>query len=479
MKYFTLRGPIPGLSPHYFFGNTIQSGLVLKDLSLHEVYRTFKSRFGDVFQFWLGPWRVIVVSNIIDVQHIYTHRNIYEQGDILVEQFKLFLYDALICLKGAKFKRHASLTIPLFRRNKIIPNFDLIIDCTDKLLSQWRSAPSNHIHLDIGQQCRNLLLLIFGFLAFDYDLKTFDNSDHNELTRALKDFLESIYPVFFLPKVVSIIYLRLSRRYQRARTVIQQYVYRIIDHELIDCSETIAERKRTSLIASLVSALQNDEKTEMIKSEEEKKGLNRSEVLHEVLFFLLAGYETTSTALTWFIHLASKHPRVQQKIKAELLENNCKEDLSLEHLDSLGYLDCVITEVLRFCPPGDSSARTLTMDDRLPESGTQLYAGDEVLVPFMNLARDPRYWSIDPELFYPERFLGEDKNHQSYALLPFGGGHRQCIGQDLARFELKVIIARLMQHVTFGDGGPEVNAGGFVQTVTIMPKHVGVTVQFD
>ncbi|CAF4025838.1 unnamed protein product, partial [Adineta steineri] len=49
----------------------------------------------------------------------------------------------------------------------------------------------------------------------------------------------------------------------------------------------------------------------------------------------------------------------------------------------------------------------------------------------------------------------------------------------LARFELKVIIARLMQHVTFGDGGPEVNAGGFVQTVTIMPKHVGVTVQFD
>ncbi|CAF0803043.1 unnamed protein product [Adineta steineri] len=394
MKYFTLRGPIPGLSPHYFFGNTIQSGLVLKDLSLHEVYRTFKSRFGDVFQFWFGSARVIVVS--------------------------------------AKFKRHASLTIPLFRRNKIIPNFDLIIDCTNKLLSQWRSIPSNHIHLHIPQQCRNLLLLIFGFLAFDYDLKTFSNTDNNELTQALTDFLESIYPVFFLPKVVAIIYLRLSRRYQRARTIIQQHVYRIIDHELVDCSETISERKRTSLIASLVSALQNNEKTEMTKSEEEKKGLSRSEVLDEVLFFLIAGYETTSTALSWFIHLAT-----------------------------------------------DGSARSLTIDDRLPESGTQLYAGDEVIIPFMNLARDPRYWSVDPELFYPERFLGEDKNHQFYALLPFGSGHRQCIGQDLARFDLKVIIARLMQHVTFGDGGPEVNAGGFVQTVTIMPKHVGVTVQFE
>ncbi|CAF0737712.1 unnamed protein product [Adineta steineri] len=441
MKYFTLRGPIPGLSPHFFFGNTIQSGLISKAFSFHEVYGKFKSRFGDVFQFWLGPWRVIVVS--------------------------------------AKFKRHASLTIPLLRRNKIIPNFDLIIDCTDKLLSQWRTVPSNHIHLDIPQQCRNLLLLIFGFLAFDYDLKTLDNTDNNELAQAVKDFMESIYPVFFLPKFAAFIYLRLSRRYQRARTIIQQYVYRIIDHELIDCSETIAERKRTSLIASLTSALQDDEKTEMAKSEEEKKGLNRSEVLHEVLFFLLAGYETTSTALTWFIHLASKHPRVQQKIKAELLENNCKEDLSVEHLDSLVYLDCVIKEVLRFCPPVNGSARTLTMDDRLPESGTQLYAGDEVLIPFMNLARDPRYWSIDPELFYPERFLDEDKNHQSYALIPFGGGHRQCIGQDLARFELKIIIARLMQHVTFGDGGPEVNAGGHLQTATILPKHIGVTIQFE
>ncbi|CAF4324752.1 unnamed protein product, partial [Adineta steineri] len=166
-------------------------------------------------------------------------------------------------------------------------------------------------------------------------------------------------------------------------------------------------------------------------------------------------------------------------IKAELLENNCKEDFSVEHLDSLVYLDCVIKEVLRFCPPVNGSARTLTMDDRLPESGTQLYAGDAVLIPFMNLARDPRYWFIDPELFYPERFLGEDKNHQSHALIPFGGGHRQCIGQDLARFELKVTIARLMQHVTFGDGGPEVNAGGHLQTATILPKHIGVTIQFE
>jgi cytochrome P450 len=74
--------------------------------------------------------------------------------------------------------------------------------------------------------------------------------------------------------------------------------------------------------------------------------------------------------------------------------------------------------------------------------------------------------------------MGEDKNHHSYALIPFGSGHRQCIGQDLARFELKVIAARLMQQVTFGDGGSEVNAGGHLTRLTIMPKYVGVTIEF-
>jgi cytochrome P450 len=180
--------------------------------------------------------------------------------------------DFVLLFVGSKFKRHASLTIPLFRRNKITPNYDLIMDCTDKLLVKWRSDPPNHVHLDIVQQCRNLLLVIFGFLAFDYDLGTLNNNDNNELTQALKDFLDTIYPVFFLPKLVSIIYLKLNPRYRRARTIIQQYVYRMIDHELAEYSETIAERKRTSLIASLVSALQKDEKTEMVKSEEEKTG---------------------------------------------------------------------------------------------------------------------------------------------------------------------------------------------------------------
>ncbi|CAF1007373.1 unnamed protein product [Rotaria sordida] len=103
---------------------------------------------------------------------------------------------------------------------------------------------------------------------------------------------------------------------------------------------------------------------------------------------------------------------------------------------------------------------------------------DSVLVSFYNLAHDARYWSIDRERFAPERFLGEDKNPHPYVFIPFGSGHRQCIEQDLVRFELKVIIARMLQQVTFGDGGPKVNSGGHVIGPTITPKYVGVTIEF-
>ncbi len=197
-----------------------------------------------------------------------------------------------------------------------------------------------------------------------------------------------------------------------------------------------------------------------------------------MLLFLVSGSETTGTVLAWFIYFISKYPRIQTKLKAELGDNKFNR-MTVEQIESLTYLDCVLREVLRYIPIVVGTTRTLTTDDRLPGSNVQLHKGDEVFIPFNTLSRDKRYWKIDPDLFYPERFQGEDKDHHLYASIPFGGGHRQCIGQDLARFELKTIVVRLMQHVTFGDGGEKVNAGGYVQKMTVIPKHIGVTITFD
>ncbi|CAF1364170.1 unnamed protein product [Adineta steineri] len=150
-KYFTLRDHILGLSPHFLFGNVIQSGFVY-GRSRAQIFKEYKQRYGDIFQFFFGPIRLIVVSNITDIQHIFTHRNIYEQGYLFTEQFSVLFPSGFITLTGSKHKRHAAIAMPLFRRARIIDNFDLIVDCTDKLLSNWRISSSQHIHCDIVAQ---------------------------------------------------------------------------------------------------------------------------------------------------------------------------------------------------------------------------------------------------------------------------------------------------------------------------------------
>jgi hypothetical protein len=78
-KYFTLHGPIPGLSPEFLFGNMHQTGIISRNESIPNVNLKLKEKFGDIYQFWMGPSRFIAVCNADDVEHIFSHRNIYDQ----------------------------------------------------------------------------------------------------------------------------------------------------------------------------------------------------------------------------------------------------------------------------------------------------------------------------------------------------------------------------------------------------------------
>jgi cytochrome P450 len=111
----------------------------------------------------------------------------------------------LINTIGATYKRHASITVPLFRRARVISNLPLIIDCTDKLLARWRADMIPRVHVDISEQCHELLLAVFGLIAFDYDLETLDGeigAGQNELTLALHDFLSTFQMTLQLPNLL-------------------------------------------------------------------------------------------------------------------------------------------------------------------------------------------------------------------------------------------------------------------------------------
>ncbi|CAF4545445.1 unnamed protein product, partial [Rotaria sp. Silwood2] len=273
LKYFTLRGPIPGLSPHFIFGNLIQSGLLLGKRSASDVCISFKERFGDTYQYWLGFMRFIAVHDIDDVQYVLTHRNIYDQGQVsLITLVITNIYSFL--LLGFKFKRHGALTMPLFRRSKIISNINTVVDGTDKLLDRWRARPHDQVNTDVVEQCQNLLLEIFGLIAFDYNLETVDSkysSNNNELTKALLDMMSTFKMALYAPSFVSIIYMKLNTRFQRARATVERHFNKMIEQELAESPDSRAQRKKTSLIASLVNSLQPDEKAEAKKKEEDKR----------------------------------------------------------------------------------------------------------------------------------------------------------------------------------------------------------------
>ena len=100
LKHFTIRGSLPAVPPQFLFGNLLQSGLLFRGKTLAEVFLEYKARFGDIFQFYIASTRILIVSNADDVQHIFTHRNIYDQSDVNIQLFGSFAPSGLICIAG-------------------------------------------------------------------------------------------------------------------------------------------------------------------------------------------------------------------------------------------------------------------------------------------------------------------------------------------------------------------------------------------
>ncbi|CAF1275368.1 unnamed protein product [Rotaria sordida] len=214
-----------------------------------------------------------------------------------------------------------------------------------------------------------------------------------------------------------------------------------------------------NLIALLVSSLNEEANDDQVLS-----GLTRAEIFDEVLMMIMTGYETTSTALSWFIFFASKNPQIQQRMKEELRKHhllmidNLKyvPPLTVDNLTSLTYCECVTKEVLRLGPVFGLTSRIATYDTIVDD--VKIHRGQTILIALHNINTDAR-------------FLGEDKNHHPLAMIPFGGGHRACIGQELAWLELKTIIVRMMQRdITFEDT-PE-NVGVQFNGGCISPTNV-------
>jgi cytochrome P450 len=170
--------------------------------------------------------------------------------------------------------------------------------------------------------------------------------------------------------------------------------------------------------------------------------LSDDDICHELVLFILAGHDTTSTTLTYSLWALGQHPAIQDRLFEEVSALGDRP-LTPDDVPRLGHTVRVLHEALRLCPPGAGTPRLLKKD--LAVDGYRLEAGTVAVVSFYAMHRNPELWD-DPLTFDPDRFLPERSQGRSrWQYLPFGGGPRSCIGDHFAMLEATLALATIVR----------------------------------
>jgi cytochrome P450 len=260
------------------------------------------------------------------------------------------------------------------------------------------------------------------------------------LRDALREFLDlTTNPAVLLP-ILLIGPERITRLGAFRRRV--ERVDELLAHEIGERrgAEDLAERD--DVLSMLVGARHDD-----------GSPMSDAEIRDELLTLLVAGHETTATALSWAMERLTRHPEKLERLRAEV---EAGED---------AYLTATIQETLRLRPVIVAVIRKLT--EPVEMGGYELPAGARVVPSIHLVHRDPQIYP-EPERFLPERFLDDPPG--TYNWIPFGGGVRRCLGAAFAQFEMQVVLRELVRRhgIEPASADPE---RVFRRAITETPRH--------
>ncbi|KAF5296535.1 hypothetical protein FQR65_LT01525 [Abscondita terminalis] len=194
------------------------------------------------------------------------------------------------------------------------------------------------------------------------------------------------------------------------------------------------------------------EESELGKMQRKRKIQITDEIITaQALIFFFAGFDTTSTMMSYACYELAVNPEIQNKLREEVDEKlkNSNGYFTYDSITSMKYLDMVISETLRKWPPfvltHRRSVRPYTIEPvKQGEHALHLEKGSLINCPIHAIHMDPKYYP-NPTKFDPERFNDENKiNIHPYTYLPFGLGPRNCIGSRFALLEGKVMVAEII-----------------------------------
>ncbi|XP_076273990.1 cytochrome P450 6a2-like [Rhynchophorus ferrugineus] len=208
--------------------------------------------------------------------------------------------------------------------------------------------------------------------------------------------------------------------------------------------DTISHREKNEVA-------RNDFMHLLLELKNKDRSVTVNEIIAQCFVFFLAGFETSSTAMTFALFCLSQNQTVQQKLRDEINEVLQKHDgnISYEAVKEMKYLDMVVNETLRIYPPLPGIPRVCSKDYRIPGTDLVIEKGTRLQIPVWGLHMDPDYYP-NPEVFNPENFNEENKaKRHEFTFLPFGEGPRMCIGLRFGLMQTKVGLISLIKNFRF------------------------------
>ena len=394
------------------------------------MFTRYAREYGDVTFFKLGGERCYFINHPAYIKDVLVtnQRNFTKSRGL--ERARKLLGEGLLTAEGQTHLRHRRLLQPAFHRDRIAGYAQTMIDYAARLSERWQDGAT----LDVSKEMMRVTLSIAGKTLFDTDVE----SRADEVGVAVTDVLESFW-LNLLPgaDVLEKLPIPKLRRAHASRARLDALIYRMI------ADRRASGRDHGDLLSMLVAAVDEPGLDEASGGAGvgARSALSDQEVRDEAMTILLAGHETTANALTWTFYLLSQNPGAAAELHAELDQVIGRRAPEPRDYPQLTYTRRVITESMRLFPPawviGRRAIGGHTIGDyELPPRSMVFMS------PFV-MHRDARFYHA-PERFDPNRWTPEfEAALPKFAYFPFGGGARQCIGEQFAWMEGVLVLATI------------------------------------
>jgi cytochrome P450 len=407
-----------------------------------KLFRRLAATYGDVVHFRLGSERVFFINHPQHIRDVLVtnQRNFTKSRGL--ERAKKLLGEGLLTSEGAAHLRQRRLLQPAFHRDRIAAYASVMVEHADRLQSRWE----DHATIDISKEMMRVTLSIVGKTLFDTDVES--KADHVgvAVTDVLETFWFNLLPFQSLIDRLPIPVLRRARAATRAarRADLQD------------------DRRRRAVGGDRATSSR-------CSSPRERRGGWREGLTdmrpRQAMTLLLASHETTANAL---LDVVSPQPDAGRRdALARGLDRVLEGRRPARRRAASPLVRRIVAESMRLYPPAWMVGRRAIADYAIGDYVVPARAMI-VMSPYV-IQRDVRFFQ-EPERFMPDRWTPEFKAAlPKFSYFPFGGGARQCIGEQFAWMELVLLVATIAQRWQFSlvPGHPVVPQ----PLVTLRAKH--------